>query len=304
MKRLWFRLKAWWYRHRPTKRKLVQVYAALLFNANLKGFVNGTIFTGDLKVLCGPGMNCYSCPGAVVSCPLGSLQSALSSQNKSAFYYVMGIILLYGLIFGRTICGWLCPFGLIQEWLYSIKTKKIHKGKATRILSYFKYVALFVFVFGITLAFASNKAVVPGFCKYLCPAGTLEGAYPLAFNHINQDIQEGLAALFSWKSMLTVSCIVLSILLYRPFCRFLCPLGAIYGFFNDLAIIGVHVEESKCVDCGLCVSTCKMDVKRVGDHECIDCGECIEVCPTHAISFKGPKNLFRKKEATSDEKGL
>ena len=116
------KLKQWWNTHKPTKRRLIQLYAALLFNANLKGFVNGRIYQGPVKNICTPGLNCYSCPGASGACPMGALQNALSDSGKTAPYYVVGIILLYGLLFGRWICGFLCPFGLIQDLVHKIKT--------------------------------------------------------------------------------------------------------------------------------------------------------------------------------------
>ena len=122
----------------PSKRKLIQLYAALLFNANLQGFFNGKIYKGPTKNICAPGINCYSCPGAVGACPLGALQNALGASQKNVPFYVIGILLLYGLLFGRFICGFLCPFGLIQELLYKIKTPKLKKNKVTKILSYLK----------------------------------------------------------------------------------------------------------------------------------------------------------------------
>ena len=106
----------WLRKIKPSKRKIIQLYAALLHNANLKGFISGKIFKGDSKVLCAPGLNCYSCPGAVGACPLGTLQNSLSSANKRLPFYVFGILMLYGLILGRTICGFLCPMGLLQEF--------------------------------------------------------------------------------------------------------------------------------------------------------------------------------------------
>ena len=124
----------------------MQLYFALLFNANLKGFTTGNIYRGKTKALCVPGLNCYSCPGAVGACPLGSLQGAFSAGHSTLFY-VCGILLLYGVLLGRTVCGWLCPFGLVQELLYKIRTPKIKKSPVTRILSYLKYVLLAVFVF-------------------------------------------------------------------------------------------------------------------------------------------------------------
>ena len=85
------KIKSWL----PSKRKLIQLYSALLFNANLKGFINGQIYKGPLKNVCTPGLNCYSCPGASGACPLGSLQNALGSSEKRTPYYIFGILLLY-----------------------------------------------------------------------------------------------------------------------------------------------------------------------------------------------------------------
>ena len=151
----------------PSKRKLIQLYSALLFNANLKGFANGKIYQGPLKNICTPGLNCYSCPGASGACPLGSLQNALGASEKRAPYYVVGIILLYGILLGRLICGFLCPFGLIQELLYKIKTPKLKKNRFTRILSYFKYVLLVFLVVIVPVLYGLRNVPLPGFCKYI-----------------------------------------------------------------------------------------------------------------------------------------
>ncbi len=279
----------WIKNHLPTKRRLIQVYAALLFNANLKGFITGNIYKGPVKNICTPGLNCYSCPGASGACPLGALQNALASSGKTAPYYVFGIIMLYGLLFGRWICGFLCPFGLIQELLHKIPTPKLKKTKATRMLSYFKYVILVFFVFILPIAYAFRNFPLPGFCKYICPAGTLEGAMGLLSNSVNEGYLRMLGPLFTWKFLLMVSILVACVFIFRCFCRFLCPLGALYGFFNKIAFVGVKLDRASCTDCGLCVGQCKMDIKHVGDMECINCGECISVCPTKAITWKGSK---------------
>ena len=122
MKNVFIKIKDWFKNHMPTKRRLIQVYAALLYNANIKGFITGDIFKGDSKHMCVPGLNCYSCPGAIGACPLGSLQNALAASDKTVPTYVLGIILLFGLTLGRTICGALCPMGLLQELLFKLKT--------------------------------------------------------------------------------------------------------------------------------------------------------------------------------------
>ncbi len=274
----------------PTRRKIIQLYFALLYNANLKGFASGNIYKGNSKNLCVPGLNCYSCPGAVGACPLGSLQSAISS-DKSTMFYMGGILVLFGVLFGRLICGFACPFGLIQELFYKIKTPKLRKSRATRFLSYLKYPILVIFVFVIPIAYALRDVPLPAFCKYICPSGTLEGGIGLLANKVNDSYFSMLGPIFTWKFMLLISFIVGSVFVFRLFCRFFCPLGLLYGLFNRFSIFGIKLDSDKCVDCGLCVSNCKMDIKRVGDVECINCGECVGLCPTKAISWKG--NVFK-----------
>ena len=292
MKKFFKKIGIWFKNHKPSKRRVIQLYAALLYNANIKGFFNGRIYKGATKNLCVPGLNCYSCPGAIGSCPLGALQNALSASKTRTPAYIFGIIILFGLLLGRTICGWLCPVGLGQELLYKIKTPKVKKSKVTRVFSYFKYVLLIALVVIVPLMFA-----IPGFCEYICPAGTLEGGVGLLANSENEGLLSNLGPLFTWKFTLLIAIVVLSIFFFRFFCRFLCPLGALYGFFCRVAMLGVKLDKNKCTDCGLCVGVCKMDVKRVGDHECIHCGACISVCPAKAISWKGSKLLVRANDA-------
>ncbi len=280
----------------PTKRRLIQLYAALLTNANIKGFVNGSIYQGAVKNTCVPGLNCYSCPGAAAACPLGSLQNALASSKTKAPHYVIGIILLFGIILGRMICGFLCPFGLIQDLLYKIRTPKLKKNKITKILSYLKYVILVIFVVVLPLIYAFKDFPLPAFCKYICPAGTLGGAIGLLINPENTEMFGMLGPLFTWKFVLLVGFIMASVFIYRVFCRFFCPLGALYGLFNKIAILGIRLEKPKCTECGKCISTCKMDINEVGDHECISCGDCVSVCPTQAISYRGGKIILPANE--------
>ncbi|MDE6850745.1 MAG: 4Fe-4S binding protein [Clostridia bacterium] len=288
MKKFFVKVKDWFVAHKPTKRRIIQLYAALLTNANLKGFVSGKIYTGDTKKMCVPGLNCYSCPGAVGACPLGALQDSLAQSGRSAPSYILGILLLFGLLLGRLICGFLCPFGLIQELLYKIRTPKLRKSRFTRVLSYFKYVLLAI-VIAIPLIYAG----IPSFCKYVCPAGTFGGAISLLSNGNNTSFFSMLGYLFTWKFCVLVVVVVASVFIYRFFCRFICPLGAIYSLFCKISLLGVKLDKEKCIDCGLCIQGCKMDIKHVGDHECIQCGECISVCPVQAISWKGSKIFLR-----------
>lgn len=296
MKNFFTKIKNWGANH---KRRLIQLYSALLFNSYLKGYVTGEIFKGATKNLCTPGLNCYSCPGAITSCPMGALQNAFAESKKSAPYYMLGIIMLYGIIFGRWICGWLCPFGLLQDLLHKIKTPKLKKNRFTRVLSFFKYVIVAVFVVILPLIYAFKDFPLPAFCKYICPAGTVGGAFGLLINPNNAENFAMLGPLFTWKFVLAVSIIVGAVFIYRIFCRFLCPLGALYGLFNKFSLFGIKLEKNKCINCGKCVSVCEMDIHHVGDIECINCGKCIGVCPTKAISWKGAKIILPENEISA-----
>ena len=283
---------SWWERHKPTTRRLIQLYSALLHNAHVKGFISGQIYQGKAKYACAPGFNCYSCPAAAGACPLGAIQNALASAGHSAGWYVLGIILLFGVVLGRTICGWLCPLGLIQELLNRIPTPKLRKSRVTRALSWLKYVLLAVFVIALPLWYGLRYDLpLPGFCKYICPAGTFEGAMGLLSNTmpVNTGYFSMLGILFTRKFVIMLVIGLACVFCYRAFCRFLCPLGAIYGLFNRFNIIGVKVDQGRCNHCGACVRACGMDVRRVGDHECINCGKCMDACSQGAISIKAGK---------------
>ena len=277
----------------PMTRRLIQLYAALLYNAHLKGFATGKIYTGPVKKLCVPGLNCYSCPGAVGACPLGSLQNAVAASADRPAFYVVGLLLLFGLLLGRVICGFLCPFGLIQELIYKLPTKKLKKNRLTRRLSWLKYGILAVFAIGIPAWFALRRVPLPGFCKFICPAGTLEGAVLLLLHPANDALRALTGPLFAWKLSVLAGILCACVFLYRAFCRFLCPLGALYSLMSRLALLGVRVDPARCTDCGACVRVCKLDIRAVGDRECVHCGDCIGVCPTGAISFRAGKLVLR-----------
>lgn len=265
----------------------VQALWALLTNSYLVGFVQGKIYKGKLKNLCVPGMNCYSCPGAVGSCPIGSLQAVIGSWNFKFAFYVAGFLVLVGALVGRFVCGWLCPFGLIQDLLHKIPfPKKIKTFRGDKLLRKLKYILLLIFVILLPMFLVDVIGQgAPYFCKLLCPVGTLEGGIPLVL--LNKSMHTALGWLYAWKNVLLVVTIILSIMIYRPFCKYICPLGAIYSVFNPISVFKYRVDESKCTHCGACARTCKMQVDPVqnANHpECIRCGLCKKVCPTGAIS--------------------
>ena len=128
------------------RRGVVQLLSALLHNANLPGFITGRIWQAQPKSVCVPVLNCYSCPGALGACPIGSLQSTLAGTALKFPFYVVGLLLLFALCLGRVICGWLCPFGLVQDLLYNIPSPKLRKNAFTQKLSLLKYAVAVIFV--------------------------------------------------------------------------------------------------------------------------------------------------------------
>lgn len=285
---------------RPAPRRLIQLYSALLHNAHLRGFLKGEIYQGSAKFACVPGLNCYSCPAAVGACPLGALQNALAASGHRAGWYVLGILLLFGVTLGRTICGWLCPMGLLQELLHRLPTFKIRKSRGTAVLSRLKYAVLAVFVIAIPFWVGLTQDLpLPAFCKYICPAGTLEGALTLLSHPGNAPLLSMLGAVFSNKFVILCLILLACIFCYRGFCRFLCPLGAIYGLFNRFCLVGVQVDPARCNGCGACVRACGMDVRQVGDAECIQCAQCMESCAQKAISLKAGRITLKGPEEAS-----
>ena len=276
----------------------IQIAFTALSNGYVMGFLKGKIYQGPGKKLCLPGLNCYSCPGALGSCPIGSLQAVLGSPKFQMSFYVVGFFLFTGAILGRVVCGFLCPFGLVQDLLYKIpffaKRKNMpgHKG-----LVWIKYVVLALMVVILPM-FAVNAYGIsdPWFCKYLCPSGTLFGGIPLIA--ANDGLQQALGGLFIWKMSVLLVILVWSLWVYRPFCKYLCPLGAIYGWFNPIALSRFQMDKEACIDCKKCKAACPMDIPvyaKPNSAECIKCGKCLQACPTDCIEVA----LWAKKKDES-----
>lgn len=267
-------------------RLAVQIVFTALTNGYINGFLQGTIYKGAGKQLCLPGLNCYSCPGALGSCPIGSLQAVLGSPKYKFSFYVIGMLMAFGAFFGRFVCGFLCPFGLVQDLLHKIPfLVKVRVLKREKFFQSLKYIVLLLFVIILPLTAVNIVGMGdPWFCKWICPSGTLLGGIPLVL--ANPDLQQAVGFLFGWKMLLLTAVVFLSIMIYRPFCRYLCPLGAIYGCFNKTAILRYEINEEKCVGCGKCQRACEFNLpvyKEPNSAQCIRCGKCIKQCPAGAI---------------------
>lgn len=268
-------------------RTVVQILFTSATNGYVEGFKKGGIYQGNLKAACVPGLNCYSCPGALGSCPIGALQAVLGSPNYKFSFYVVGFLMAFGATLGRFICGWLCPFGLFQDLLYKIPFyKKIKNLPGHKYLRHLKYIILAVFVIILPILVVDIIGQgSPWFCKVICPAGTLMGGWTLTL--LNPSLGEALGWLFTWKSFVLILVIVISIISYRPFCKYLCPLGAIYGWFNPISFYRFNVDQGKCTRCRICKHACPIEIsvyKKPNSADCIRCGNCIKACPEQAIS--------------------
>lgn len=266
----------------------VQALWTLLSNSFVTGFVQGRIYQGTGKKICLPGLNCYSCPGALGACPIGSMQAVIGSEHKITLY-VSGMLIFIGALLGRFVCGWLCPFGLVQDLLHKIPFfKKITTFRGDRLLRYLKYVILLVFVIILPLFLLDDYGTsTPWFCKFICPSGMLFGGIPLAA--VNESIRASAGWLFAYKGLILAVTILLSIIIYRPFCKYICPLGAIYALFNRISVLRISNNEEKCINCKKCEKVCKMNISVLTDlnsPECIRCGLCVKSCPTESLSMR------------------
>lgn len=280
---------------KKNKRHIIQILFMALTNGYVMGFIEGKIYKGNLKKYCVPGLNCYSCPGALGSCPIGSIQAVLAEGNFRFTFYIAAFLLFFGSVLGRFVCGFLCPFGLFQDLLYKIPfVRKFKNLPGHKVLVWLKYLILLLFVILLPMLavdmFGMGK---PWFCKYICPSGTFMGGIPLLIS--NEQLRAFTGTLFYVKLAILILIVLLSIIVYRPFCKYICPLGAIYSVFNPIAFYKYKVDKDKCTGCGACENVCKMGIKvyeKPNSLECIRCGDCIKACPHKAI---GHDKIFRSR---------
>jgi len=273
-------------------RRWIQSVATALSNGYLLFPQTKMIYQGRLKSFCVPGLNCYSCPAATGACPLGALQNFFAYLRAGwregillPGLYVIGFLGLLGGFVGRMPCAWLCPFGFFQELLHKIPSPK---KEIPRFFTSVKYGFLLLFIFLFPLLFVDEFGYgVTWFCKFVCPAGTLEAGLPLMV--LQPELRELAGVLFAHKVSILVLIVAAAVLYRRPFCRVICPLGAFYSLFNRVSLFRMAYHPDRCLHCEACARNCPMGVKpyeAVNQTDCIRCLRCVyESCPQGALSW-------------------
>jgi polyferredoxin len=211
----------------------------------------------------------------------------MTIENGQFFFgfYVIGTMGVIGGFVGRMVCGWACPFGLFQELLHKIPSPKFgiwpHLRYVKYVLLAFMVVLLPLFVLD-EFGFGSTW-----FCKYLCPAGTLEAGLPLLY--MQPSLRANIGPLFYNKLFFLILFVGWAVLASRPFCRTACPLGAFYALFSKIKLVKLHLDPAKCTHCEACHAVCPMGVRfneSPDDMECISCLACSKACKFNAISLE------------------
>jgi polyferredoxin len=220
-------------------------------------------------------LNCQACELAWLGCPIGMLQQYVI--NFRAPFYVFGVILAFGTALGRSICGWLCPFGLILDMCNKVCT---HKYKPPHWLRYIKY----VYLIGVIIL-----ASLTGFifwCRYLC-FGALLGVIPYWLTWQTVSAFWFLYHLGLFSFYLTFSYFTHG----RAWCRYFCPLGAFFSLLNPFSVLRRKHDWKWCTQCGLCTSACPMGLDPTVDDkwsklDCVKCGRCVKECKSNALSVE------------------
>lgn len=239
-------------------RYFIQFVALLGLNANFF----------QLRSVCVPAMNCHSCPAATFACPVGVL---VNFSTLRIFPFVaLGIIGLAGTLFGRLWCGFVCPFGLLQDLLHKIPGRKV---RLPRFLGYTKWVLLGGLVFAIPFVYPHLNV---SYCT-LCPVGTLESAIPWAIMGASSPWR----VMFMVRVAVLLGIIALATIASRSFCRVFCPLGAMLSLFNRFSFWRIGQENESCNTCGQCAKRCPVEIDpmaEMNNGECVRCLDCTARC--------------------------
>lgn len=249
------------------RRTVVQVVSALALNSYVT-----QAFTKGFPC---PALNCYACPTAAFACPIGSLQHLVGARRQFPLY-VLGVVGLFGAFIGRASCGWFCPFGWFQELVYKIPVPKL---RLPNQFNWTRYVVLAVLV--VVIPFRTGEQ---WFCK-LCPAAALEASIPWVL--LSADVRAAVGTLYGIKLAIFAAFLAWMSVTRRPFCRWVCPLGALWSPFNPVSSFHLRVDQEACIRCDRCQEACPVDIRVYENPHstaCIRCLQCIPVCPVDCIA--------------------
>jgi len=225
-----------------------------------------------MHTMCSPVFHCYACPLATFACPIGVI-AQFSALHVFPFIAI-GLLVAVGALSGTLICGWVCPFGYLQDLTAKVPAPKFDLPKFT---GYFRYVMLIGTVLAIPYFFGEGH---PLFVCRICPAGALEAAVPTMAG------QAIAGEKVVWPNALKLTILVVFLIaiffIKRPWCRVLCPLGAIFSLFNRASAFFLRFKPDECTDCGRCHTLCEYGIepeKTTNDLRCIRCLECTKCNP-------------------------
>ena len=225
-----------------------------------------------LHNICSPVFHCYACPLATFACPIGVIAQFGALQMFP--FIAVGLLITIAAVFGSLICGWLCPFGWLQDLAAKVPTPRFKLPSWT---GHFRYLILIATVLLIPYFFGESH---PLFICRICPAGALEKALP---DIITQAVTgEKIIWPNAIKLTILTVFIVAIFITIRPWCRILCPLGAIFGVFNKFSIFAMRLDDEKCTDCGHCRTICsygRQPDKDPNGSACMRCLECTKCAP-------------------------
>lgn len=267
------------------KRRIFQALGLVLPNGYLKGFAAGeaALYQGALKGVCSPLLNCYACPSALFSCPIGTLQHFMVTGAFPT--YAIGTLSVVGVSVGRMTCGTLCPFGFLQDLLYKFR---VWKASMPFVLRHMRFAVLILLVFLLPYITHQNW-----FSK-LCPMGTLIGGLPWVT--LNLNVRSMVKGMFWVKIGILLFFITTSMSVKRPFCRAACPLGAIFSLFNRVSFLRLAWNQDTCTRCGKCQKVCPVDIRIDRNPDSVDCLRCLDCtkCPSVKLTTAFHARPFAK----------
>ncbi|MEM2440343.1 MAG: 4Fe-4S binding protein [Candidatus Bathyarchaeia archaeon] len=249
------------------------------------------------------------------------MPSGWQQPSQTFPWLAIASFIIVGVLVGKLLCGWVCPFGFIQDLIDFIKAKKMEVSPKTHEdMTLIKYLVLGA-TFFITITFSLAKLWnahksyegAMGVFAYapftaVGPAETLFAILPKMVRNFSKAVTEKLALevlagildlppLFWIQLFILVGVLVLAAYIPRGWCRYLCPHGAIMAIMNKISFMGLKRDPVKCVkgECRECVKACPMQVRilekpweKFSDPECIYCLKCIDACQNKAIWLKFP----------------